>query len=112
MGIAGLKNFARSAALLVAVAGLTPGTASASWSPASRREEFNEWAGYAVPIQDVDQFPAAIVWQPTASFGYAVPIRSAYQFPAAQVNQPGVQLLLAPPRPLYISSGDHHVINR
>ena len=112
MGIAGLKNFARSAALLVAVAGLTPGTASALGHRHHAAEEFNEWAGYAIPIQDVYQDPASIVWQPTASSGYAVPIRAAYQFPAAQVNQPGVQLLLAPPRPLYISSGDHHVINR
>jgi hypothetical protein len=45
--------------------------------------------GYAVSIQHVYQFPAAIVFQPTASAGYAVPIQHVYQFPAPLVFQPG-----------------------
>ncbi len=112
MGTARLKNLARTATLLVGIAALAPGTASALGHRHHRTAEFDEWAGYAVPIQDVYQDPAALVWQPTAAFGYAVPIQSAYQFPAALVNQPGVQPPLAPARPLYIRSGDHHVINR
>jgi hypothetical protein len=45
--------------------------------------------GYAVPIQHVFQFPAVLVFQPTARTGYAVPIQHVYQFPAALVFQPG-----------------------
>jgi hypothetical protein len=45
--------------------------------------------GYAVPIQTVYQFPAALVSQPTRTTGYAAPIQTVYQFPAAIVNQPG-----------------------
>jgi hypothetical protein len=112
MGRARVKNFARISALLVAVAALAPGTAYAlgDWHHAWQTSD--DWAGYTVPIQDVYQFPASIVWQPTSSYGYAVPVQSAYQFPASLVDQPGVVLPLAPPRPLYIPSGDHHVINR
>jgi len=112
METARLKHFARIAALVVTVAALTPGTASALGHRHHATVGFDDWAGYTVPIQVVYQDPASIVWQPTASNGYAAPIRSVYQFPAAQVNQPGVELLLAPPRALYIPSGDHHVINR
>jgi hypothetical protein len=45
--------------------------------------------GYAVPIQHVFQFPAALVFQPTSPTGYAVPIQRVHQFPAAFVFQPG-----------------------
>lgn len=107
-----LNSFALIAALLVAIASLTPGTANALGHRHHAAQWSDEWADYAVPIQDVYQYPAALVWQPTESYGYAVPIQSVYQFPAALVDQPGVVLPLAPPRPLYIRSGDHHVINR
>ncbi len=46
-------------------------------------------AGYAVPIQEVFQYPGTIVHQPTYPFGYAVPIQDVFQYPAAIVNQPG-----------------------
>ena len=111
MGTARLKNFARIATI-VTVAALTPGTASALGHRHHAGHEFDEWAGYAVPIRDVYQHPAAQVGQPTTWSGYAVPIQSVYQFPASLVNQPGVQPPLAPARPLYIPSGDHHVLNR
>jgi len=48
--------------------------------------------GYAVPIQRVSQFPAALVFQPGPSVGYAVPIQHVYQFPAAVVFQPGPEI--------------------
>jgi len=47
-----------------------------------------------------------------ARAGYAVPIQAVYQFPAALVNQPGVKPPVAPPVPLHIWVGEHHVINR
>jgi hypothetical protein len=112
MGPVRVKNFTRILALLIAVAAVTPGTANALGHRHQVWQTSDDWTGYAVPIQDVYQFPASIVWQPTSSYGYTIPIQSAYQFPASLVNQPGVVPPLAPPRPLYISSGDHHVINR
>jgi hypothetical protein len=47
-----------------------------------------------------------------ASAGYALPIQAVYQFPAAVAYQQGVELPIAPPVPLYIRVGDHHVLNR
>jgi hypothetical protein len=44
--------------------------------------------------------------------GYAVPIQAVYQFPAAVAFQQGVELPVAPQVPLYIRVGDHHVLNR
>jgi len=88
MGTGRLKNFARIAALLVAVAALTPGTASALGDRHHAWQGIDDWAGYAIPIQDVYQYPASLVGQPTTPFGYAVPIQSVYQFPAALVDQP------------------------
>jgi hypothetical protein len=48
--------------------------------------------GYAVPIQHVFQFPAALVFQPAVPRGYAVPLQHVFQFPAALVFQPGREL--------------------
>jgi hypothetical protein len=48
--------------------------------------------GYAVPLQRVYQFPAALVFQPTSPDGYAVPLQRVYQFPAALVFQPGPEI--------------------
>jgi hypothetical protein len=48
--------------------------------------------GYAVPLQRVYQFPAAMVSQPSVPIGYAVPLQHVYQFPAALVFQPGPEL--------------------
>jgi hypothetical protein len=112
MGIARLTNLTRLAALLIAITALTTGKANAQHLAHHGGLFLDEWAGYAVPIQDVYQFPASIVWQPTSSDGYAVPIQSVYQFPASFVTQRGVALPLAPPRPLYIPAGDHHVLLR
>jgi hypothetical protein len=47
-----------------------------------------------------------------AAAGYAVPIQDVYQFPAAQVYQLGVQVPVAPGVPLFIRVGDHHVLER
>jgi hypothetical protein len=44
--------------------------------------------------------------------GYAVPIQDVYQFPAAQVYQLGVQVPVASGVPLFIRVGDHHVLGR
>jgi hypothetical protein len=44
--------------------------------------------------------------------GYAVPIQDVYQFPAAQVYQLGVQVPVASGVPLFIRVGDHHVLER
>jgi hypothetical protein len=112
MGIARLTNLGRLAALLIVITAFSTGTANAQHLGHHAGLVFDDWAGYAVPIQDVYQFPAAVVWQPTSPYGYAVPIQSVYQFPASLVDQRGVVLPLAPPRPLYIPSGDHHVLIR
>ena len=47
-----------------------------------------------------------------AAAGYTVPIQAVYQFPAALVNQVGVELPVAPPVPLFIRVGEHHVLLR
>ena len=49
-------------------------------------------AGYAVPLQHVYQFPAALVFQPALPYGYAVPLQHVHQFPASLVFQPGTEL--------------------
>src|SRR5262245_3634270 len=112
MAIARLKKLSRFASLLIAITAFTTGTANAQHLGHHAGPLSDEGAGYAEPIQDVYQFPAAIVWQPTSPYGYAVPIQSVYQFPASLVDQRGVVLPLAPPRPLYVPSGDHHVLLR
>ena len=112
MEIARLTTLSRLSALMIVITALTTGTANAQHVGHHAGLVLDEWAGYAVPIQDVYQFPASIVWQPTSPYGYAVPIQSVYQFPASLVDQPGVVIPLAPPRPLYIPSGDHHVLIR
>src|SRR5262249_45386722 len=71
MGIARLTDFSRLAALLIVITAFSTGTANAQHFGHHGGLVFDEWAGYAVPIQDVYQFPAAIVWQPTSPFGYA-----------------------------------------
>jgi hypothetical protein len=69
--------------------------------------------GYAVPIQRVYQFPAAVVFQPTAAYGYAVPIQHVYQFPAAMVFQPGPELpFQAMPGPWYDQYGGPSFVPR
>jgi hypothetical protein len=66
---------------------LLPATALAWW-PNQHPWQDNPANGYAVPIQVVYQFPAAIVNQPL--WGYAYPNQSLYdQFPAAPVPLPG-----------------------
>ena len=66
-----------------------PGTASA-WAHRCHTGYANRASvGYAVPGQNVYQFPAAMVGQPTLPTGYAVPIQDIYQFPATSVNQAG-----------------------
>jgi hypothetical protein len=78
-----------SALLLpAAIVAIVPVTASASGHNGLTREEFDAVAGYTVSIADSYEFPAPLVWQP------------------------GVQIPVAPPRPLYIRVGDHHVIIR
>lgn len=69
--------------------------------------------GYAVPIQRVYQFPAALVFQPTAPYGYAVPLQHVYQFPASLVFQPGPELpFQAMPGPWYDQYGGPSSIPR
>jgi hypothetical protein len=72
---------------LIIIAGM-PGTALAGGHRHHTHKSYDPSVGCAVPIQNVYQFPAAIVFQPTRPTGYAVPIQNAYQFPAMIVSQP------------------------
>jgi hypothetical protein len=69
--------------------------------------------GYAVPIQQVYQYPAPFVFQPTSPWGYAVPIQRVYQFPAVFVFQPGPEVpFQATPRSWYDQFGGPSFIPR
>jgi hypothetical protein len=94
MGLRRLTTIATASVLSLVMLVGQPATASAWWDRHQARDVHDAQVGYAVPIQSVYQFPAAIVYQPTQPYGYAVPIQSVYQFPAAIVYQPGV---LGPP---------------
>src|SRR5262249_55246235 len=61
-----------------------------------RRFVNGPWVGYAVPLQNVYQFSAALVHQLATPPGYAWPLQNVYQFPAALVHQPQ----MAPPFPM------------
>jgi hypothetical protein len=88
MRIRCLTQIVSALVLPTVIVGLLPGNASAGGHERPTLQAFDSFAGYAVPIADV------------------------YQFPAAIVEQPGAQIPLAPPRPLYIKAGDHHVLPR
>ncbi len=66
-------------------------------------------AGYAVPIQEVFQYPGTIVHQPTSPSGYAAPIQDVFQYPAAIVNQPGA--LLPPAVPGWVGADGPHAVH-
>jgi hypothetical protein len=88
MSVRRLAAIAYALLLTAAVLAVLPGTAFALGDGYDAWSSYDAWAGYAVPIQLV------------------------YQFPAAIVHQQGVKPPLAPPAPLYIRVDAHHVINR
>jgi hypothetical protein len=83
-----LSKIVPVAVVTAAVLANLPAGASAGWFSHPPLQVFDQMNGYAVPIEDVWQFPAAIV------------------------EQQGVVVPIAPPRPLYIRAGEHHVILR
>jgi hypothetical protein len=89
-----------------------PGTASAWEHRCHTGKGYRPSVGYAVPIQNVYQFPAAMVDQPTLPTGYAVPIQAVYQFPATVVNQPGAYGPFAAPARIDGPALGHRVFPR
>ena len=65
MGTARLKNLARSRSSWSAIAASRRARRPLSGAGITAWDEFDEWAGYTVPIPDAYQYPAAIVWHPT-----------------------------------------------
>jgi hypothetical protein len=91
---------------LVAVLAFTEG-ASAGWLHGHKKLHPDPSEGYALPIENVFQFPAAIVWQPGAQlFSAGVPGIYGTSWSPTGIPQPGFNLSydttpgMSPPLPI------------